>query len=57
MADFCKQCSIELFGKDMHDFAGICKKGEMAAVLCEGCGYIWVDSNGKRLSEIYPEEE
>ena len=55
MADFCKQCSEELFGKDFGDLAGITKpedwdKGLACVVLCEGCGSIQVDPEGRRIS-------
>ncbi len=50
MADFCKQCSIEIFENDYGDFAGLCKKEETIEVLCEGCGeYIIVNSDGERI--------
>jgi hypothetical protein len=54
MADFCKECSIELFGEDFQDLAGITKKkdfanGLRAIVICEGCGLIGVDPDGKRV--------
>lgn len=55
MADFCKQCSIELFGEDFGDLRGISptkltkedidkKMGWVA--LCEGCGFIIVNDEG-----------
>ena len=55
MAEFCKQCSLELFGEDYGDFAGLTskkqyKKGFAAIVLCEGCGPIQVDPEGKCIS-------
>jgi len=60
MADFCKQCSIKLFGEDCRDLA----KGEDErklnhweivlgygwSVLCEGCGFILVDDDGGCIS-------
>jgi len=50
MADFCKECSDKLFGPDTpNDLEGLCEPGEMVSVLCEGCGYIWVDHTGKRV--------
>jgi hypothetical protein len=52
MADFCQECAIEMFGKDTGDMAGLCGDGEMAQVLCETCGYIWVNKNGKRLGFV-----
>ena len=52
MADFCQQCSIELFGVDHKDLAGLSseedtKEGLYCVVLCEGCGAIQVDHRGK----------
>lgn len=50
MAEFCYDCIRKNFGDvdlQKHDFYGICKKGEVAYVLCEGCGYRFVDHNGK----------
>lgn len=43
MADFCKYCSIEMFGQDFKEMANITseesiKENRYAAVLCEGCG-------------------
>ena len=49
MADFCQECSIDTWGEDTRDMAGLCKNGGAATVLCEGCGLINVDVNGKRL--------
>lgn len=55
MADFCKQCSIETFGKDFGDLAGITteedeNQGLYAIVICEGCGVIQVDQHGSCIS-------
>jgi hypothetical protein len=50
MSDFCQECSIRMFGKDTEDFAGECSEDQMVQVLCEGCGVIWVDKNGKRIN-------
>ena len=41
-----------MWGKDTGDLAGICEEDEIAIVLCEGCGYIQVDKDGKRLRYI-----
>lgn len=38
MADFCKQCSIEMFNEDFKELEGLCKEGDAIRVLCEGCG-------------------
>ena len=56
MADFCKQCSMEHFGEDLKDLANLgstpLTKEELSngigfTVLCEGCGFIIVDNDGK----------
>lgn len=54
MADFCKQCSIEIFCEDFNDLAGISTPQDTANklyahVLCEGCGPILVDHNGIKV--------
>lgn len=51
MADFCKQCSIETFGEDFEELAGLihdyeCDHGLSAGVICEGCGYTYVNHAG-----------
>lgn len=55
MADFCKQCSVLIFGEDFRELAGITssedqERGFYAVTLCEGCGPILVDSDGACLS-------
>lgn len=49
MADFCKQCSQEMFGQDSEDLKGLCKRNEVVPALCEGCGSTMVDSEGTCL--------
>lgn len=56
MADFCKQCSIEIFGEDFGDLEGITTpeqqaEGKFCVVLCEGCGAIQVDVEGACISD------
>jgi hypothetical protein len=56
MADFCKQCSIEYFGKDYGDLAEVTQRadwnnGLANVVLCEGCGPVQVDPEGRCTSE------
>ncbi|NOR27652.1 MAG: hypothetical protein GQ540_03875 [Lutibacter sp.] len=51
MAEFCKQCSIDMFGKDFGDFKYMgngekLKEGCGWQVLCEGCGPTFVDDEG-----------
>jgi hypothetical protein len=55
MADFCKQCSIDNFGEDFGDLAGITKpedfaEGKAVIVICEGCGVVQVDPDGVCIS-------
>ena len=55
MADFCKQCSFDIFGEDTGDLAGLLSQeddeaGYKAVVLCEGCGPIQVNNAGECLS-------
>lgn len=53
MADFCHQCTFELFGEELapfNDFVSPSLGDDfMHTVLCEGCGYIDVDNRGRRL--------
>lgn len=47
MADFCRSCGEYMFGPDMNDdLAGLCPPGYVVPVICEDCGYIWVDHDG-----------
>ena len=60
MADYCKQCSMEHFGQDFDDLAGITSpeeeaKGRYAVVICEGCGSIQVDPSGTCISHPHTE--
>lgn len=55
MASFCMQCSIENFGEDYEELAGLSTAEETAnkkypVVLCEGCGAIQVDHTGRCVS-------
>jgi hypothetical protein len=55
MSDYCRACSEEIFGKDYGDMAGLVEEAQVAqglaaAVLCEGCGPIQVDHQGRCLS-------
>lgn len=46
MADYCKQCSINIFGKDHEDLKGIAKPHAAIGAICEGCGYTNVNHEG-----------
>ena len=51
MAEFCKQCSIIVWGEDTGDFKGIqeekhTKEGVFTHVICEHCGPTIVDHLG-----------
>jgi len=55
MADFCKACSIAVFGEDSGDLRGLSTpegvaKGLYALAIFEGCGYIQVDVDGNCVS-------
>ena len=63
MAEFCTECTKELFGEEIEsDFKGILlkeefEKGQVLSVLCEGCGYIEVDHLGnKQVDRDIPRE-
>lgn len=53
MADFCRQCSLDNFGEDYRELAGIgdgdLKPGYGYPAVCEGCGFILVDKDGNCL--------
>lgn len=56
MADFCKQCSIDVFGEDHRDMAGLTTpkdtaEGLFMAVLCEDCGMCLVNHEGECVSK------
>ena len=57
MSDFCYQCSEDMFGDgNLTAFKGLTtkrdiKNGKYALVLCEDCGLILVDPNGRRVRE------
>jgi len=47
VADFCRQCSEEIFGEDFGDFRDCSPTyGPFKAVICEGCGATHVDFEG-----------
>lgn len=55
MADFCKQCSINIFGEDYGDLASITEQkeweeGRAVCTICEGCGPIQLDPQGNCVS-------
>jgi hypothetical protein len=57
MADFCKQCWWEIFHEDRTDFDHFGKDkpplepGYGYPALCEGCGIILVDDQGRCISD------
>ena len=56
MADFCTKCSIDMFGKDYKELAGLStaeltEEGWFPVVICEGCGPIQVDHEGNCISK------
>ena len=64
MADFCKQCSIELFGEDFEELKGLgdgtpLEEGQGWVTLCETCGPTIVDDDGKCINpdcEVHGEQ-
>lgn len=52
MADFCKRCSIEIFGEDFGDLAGLCGTGETVTTICEGCGPGIFDHLGELVKDV-----
>lgn len=52
MADFCQQCSIQIFGEDFGDLAKLFKAPtKYCHTICEGCGDAVVDEEGKCHSD------
>lgn len=54
MADFCKQCSIEMFCEDYGDLAELVpwlNLGVVMSALCEGCGPCYVEIDGECTGE------
>lgn len=54
MADFCHNCTFEIFGDGYAPFNDFVNPGlgddYMQASLCEGCGWIQTDNMGRRLT-------
>ena len=55
MSDFCKQCSIKIFGEDNQDLKGLGDGKELSKdcgwqALCEGCGPIVVNDEGECIA-------
>jgi hypothetical protein len=51
MADFCRDCSLEMFDKDFRDLACLGDGSKLQPgmgwhCICEGCGFILVDDDG-----------
>lgn len=58
MAEFCQQCSEEIFGRDTRDFANRQISGNaLLEELCEGCGWIYVDREGRRVAWVEYNED
>jgi len=55
MAEFCRQCSVSMFGEPYADFEGISTEADTQnklypIVLCESCGPCQVYHTGKCVS-------
>ena len=51
MAEFCKQCSEDIFGRDFGDLANLSRPidtlfSRYPVVVCEGCGVTQVNHKG-----------
>lgn len=61
MADFCYDCTKDILGVDptWNDFVATkqdTSENELWMVLCEGCGVIVVDREGKKISKGVEDE-
>lgn len=61
MSEFCKQCSVDVFGEDYGDFADLrpgveLGEGEGFVVLCEGCGAALVTHDGTCIARYCDKE-
>ena len=60
MSDFCQECNDKLLGHDIEcGLAGLIteeqsKQGYTMNALCEGCGFVQVDHDGKKVP--WPDE-
>jgi len=55
VADYCRQCSIEILGEDYGDLKDLTSElgtanGLFLVVICEGCGVIQVNHKGTCMS-------
>lgn len=55
MSDFCRQCSLEIFGEDFENFKGLTTttipvESVLWEVLCEGCGKTLVNNKGECIN-------
>jgi hypothetical protein len=51
MADFCFDCTVDLFGEEYGHQNDFVHKGEAYWTLCEGCGIHLFRFNGKRACQ------
>ncbi|MBW7852280.1 MAG: hypothetical protein H3C38_17430 [Rhodospirillales bacterium] len=54
MAEYCQGCSTKVFGDDLEELAGMISpalfsEGYGLFTVCEGCGPVVVDHNGRRV--------
>lgn len=63
MADFCHQCSLDMFGEDFGELAGLGDGRDLGpgsgwTAICEGCGFILVDNAGNCVAcDLHKGEE
>lgn len=61
MANFCRQCSLDMFDKDYKELANITtkefwKQRKACVAICEHCGPIQIDPDGNCVSECHKPE-
>lgn len=61
MSEFCAQCTQAMFGDSIvqfpgaehGDYAGMCAPDEIVLVMCEGCGFTYVDGEGRCIGTCW----
>lgn len=56
MADFCRQCTLDNWGIEGCDYEHFAREpllpqGHGFEVICEGCGFTFVDNQGNCIAE------
>lgn len=52
MADFCSQCSLDMYGRDFNDLTTRDNPDlKRLYTICEGCGFTVVDKDGHCIGD------